>query len=81
MPDYFPEGNTPTRIDTRWRLLQKIAGGVSSGGGGGGGAARQTFAGASPPADPTVSGTGTQGYLWYPTAGGQIKEWDGSAWV
>lgn len=77
-PTFFPEGSTPGRSDTRWRILQKILGAtVDGGGGGGGGGTQQVFSGATPPApaNPALPN------LYYPTGGGAIKEWDGAAWV
>lgn len=33
MPDFFTDGNTPNRTDTKWRIQQKILGAVIAGGG------------------------------------------------
>jgi hypothetical protein len=35
-PTFFPEGHTPRRNDSKWRILMKILGATIDGGGGGG---------------------------------------------
>lgn len=52
MPDFFSEGNTPLRTDTRWRSLEKILGATIAGGSGPGGSVNPVYTGAAPPAAP-----------------------------
>lgn len=70
-PTFFSDGNTPNRLDTQWRISQKILGILVDGGGGlgGSGAVLQDATGA-PPADPTHPA------ISFPTGGGGISEWD-----
>lgn len=80
MPAYYPEGNRSLPSDNEMRSLHKIVdlGGGGTGGSGGGGTGDvQVYMNRDPAPPDNVS----LAAINYPTGGGAITQWNGSAWV
>lgn len=73
----YARGNVPWPWDTAWDQRAKMLGAISAGGGGGGGGTLQVFEGRAPAAPDDAA----KAALNYPSGGGTLTQWNGSAWV